>query len=83
LLAVPHADKQLEANVDHGNVVGHFIRVDVTLQRDSLYPPAEAGESGPVTGYVTLSAEEAIAFADELRERADWIGALNGNDDSP
>jgi hypothetical protein len=33
LLAVPGADKQLDANVDHGNVTGHFMRVDVTLHR--------------------------------------------------
>jgi hypothetical protein len=78
---VAEVDKQLDANVDYGDVAGHFIRVDVTLPRDALYPHADDG--GPVAGYVVLSAQEAIAFADELRERAERIGALNGGSDSP
>jgi hypothetical protein len=77
---VPDEGKQLDANVDYGNVVGHFVRVDVALRRDSLYPPDDDGDSEPVTGYVALSAEEAIAFADVLRERAERVGALSGPD---
>jgi hypothetical protein len=80
LLAVPHADKQLDANVDYGNVAGHFVRVDVMLQRDSLYPPDDDGDSGSVAGYVALSPEEAIEFAELLRERAERIGALRNGE---
>jgi hypothetical protein len=75
---VPDDDPQLDANVDYGNVTGHFVRVDVALRRDALYPSAEDGDSDPVTGYVALSAEEAIAFADLLRERAERVGSLSG-----
>jgi hypothetical protein len=79
LVAVPDVDEQLDANVDYGNVTGHFVRVDVTLLRDSLFSPVDVGDSEPVRGYVALSAEEAIAFADLLRERAARIVELNGD----
>ena len=75
LLSVSDVDKHLDANVDYGNVVGHFVRVDVTLPRDALY---EATDDGPVTGYVALSADEAIEFADLLRERAERINPSDG-----
>ena len=71
-------DPQLDANVDYGNVTGHFVRVDVALRRDSLYSSDGDGDSDPITGYVALSAEEAIAFADLLRERAERVGSLSG-----
>ena len=72
-------EPQLDANVDYGNVTGHFVRVDVALRRDALYSSsADGGESDPITGYVALSAEEAIAFADLLRERAERVGSLGG-----
>jgi hypothetical protein len=72
---VPDVDKQFDASVDYANGAGHFVRVDVTLQRDSMYPPVDGG--GPVAGYVVLSAEEAIALADVLRERAQRIVATS------
>lgn len=78
LIDVSDLDERLDANVDYGNVAGHFVRIDVTLRRDSLYPPADDGDSGPVTGYVVLSADEALAFADLLRERAERVGELSG-----
>jgi hypothetical protein len=75
LLAVPEPDEQLDAHVDYGNVVGRFVRVDVRLRRDSLYE----GDGELVTGSVALSAEEAIAFADRLREQAERVRAPNGD----
>jgi hypothetical protein len=79
LLAVTDVDEQLDANVDYGDVAGHFVRVDVTLPRDSLYSPVNAGDSESVRGYIALSAEGAIAFADLLRERAERITELRGD----
>jgi hypothetical protein len=43
------------------------------LRPDSLYARGDASGFEPITGYVALSAEEAIAFADVLRERAERI----------
>jgi hypothetical protein len=77
LLTVPEPAKQLDAHVDYGNVAGRFVRVDVALPRDSLYER----DADVVTGYVALSAEEAIAFADELRELAGRVRALDGDGD--
>jgi hypothetical protein len=75
LLAVPEPDEQLDAHVDYGNVVGHFVRVDVRLRRDSLYE----GDGEFVTGSVALSAQEEIAFANRLREQAERVRAPNGD----
>lgn len=34
---------RLDVNVDYGNVVGYFVRIDVELPRDSLYPTTRSG----------------------------------------
>jgi hypothetical protein len=73
---VSDVDRQLDANVDYGGLAGHFVRVDVTLRSDSLYPPAD-GDGGSVSGFLALSADEAVAFADLLRKRAERIVAPN------
>jgi hypothetical protein len=75
---VPDDREQLDANVDYWNAQQeYFVRVDVELRRDSLYKPAAAGEDGDLTGYVALSADEALEFADELRRRAERVHTLN------
>jgi hypothetical protein len=75
---VSDADKQLDVSVDYGNLSGRFVRVDVTLRSDSLYPSGDGdGDGGSVSGFVALSADEAVAFADLLRDRAGRIVAPN------
>jgi hypothetical protein len=56
------------AEVDYGDRNGYFVRVDVELPRDAIYTV----DGGP-TGWLALTADEADALAQLLRERAEQV----------
>jgi hypothetical protein len=55
---------RLDVNVDYGNAVGYFVRIDVDLPRDSLYPTP--GDRAAVSGWLALTPDEAETFAERL-----------------
>lgn len=58
---------RLEANVDHGNSSGYFVRVDVELPLDALYPQSL---DGITRGWLGLSPDEADTLAGQLADMA-------------
>jgi hypothetical protein len=61
---------RLDANVDYGNIIGYFVRIDVELPPDALYARTE---SGSPSGWLALSPDEADAFAAELTLVAELV----------
>lgn len=70
---------RLDANVDYGNVIGYFVRVDVELPPDTPYPRTDGGSP---SGWLGLSPDEADAFAAELAEAAEQVRKANAERNS-
>jgi hypothetical protein len=61
---------RLDANVDYGNIIGYFVRIDVELPPDALHARTE---SDSPSGWLALSPDEADAFAAELTLAAELV----------
>lgn len=63
-------EDRLDANVDYGMVSGYFVRIDVELSNEALYP---AATGRTVSGWLSLSADEADTFAASLSDMAQRV----------
>jgi hypothetical protein len=62
-------EDRLNANVDYGTVSGYFVRIDVELLKEALHPAT--GDA--VSGWLSLSADEAETFAALLSDMAQRV----------
>lgn len=65
----------LEANIDYGNTIGHFVRLDVEMPAQTVNGRRDDG--GP-TGCMALTHEEAETLGRQLLARAQQVRELRG-----